>query len=74
MGGTGARPQWVGLCLVPLAGRTMSRGVFRSGYGQILGSLSTDGWGCVPALLVVRPEVSQPWRQDTSQLGVAGSW
>lgn len=26
-----------------------------------LGSLSTDGWGCVPLLLVVLPEASQNW-------------
>ena len=35
----------------------------RSGCGlrKPLGSLSTDGWGCVPAQLVVWREVSQHW-------------
>ena len=45
---------WVGLDLVFLAGRTASSGVF---WGvceliMILGSLSANGWGCVPASLV----------------------
>ena len=26
-----------------------------------LGSLSSDGWGCVPILVVVWPEASQHW-------------
>ena len=34
--------------------------------GQVLLSktliqLSTDGWGCIPFLVVVWPEVTQPW-------------
>ena len=43
-----------------LVGRTMSGGVF---WGvcdliMILGSLSANGWGCVPVLLVVWHRVS----------------
>ena len=43
-----------------LVGRTTSSGVF---WGiceliMILGSLSANGWGCVPVLLVVWPSVS----------------
>ena len=46
---------WMRLDLVFLVGRTVSRGVF---WGvcdliMILGSLSANGWGCVPVLLVV---------------------
>ena len=46
---------WVRLDLVFLVGRTMSSGVF---WGvcdliMILGSLSANGWDCVPFLLVV---------------------
>ena len=46
---------WVGLDLFSLVGRTTSSGVF---WGvcdliMILGSLSANGWGCVPVLLVV---------------------
>ena len=45
-----------------LVGRTMSGGVF---WGvcdliMILGSLSTNGWACVPVLLVVWRTVSSP--------------
>ena len=48
------------LDLVFLVGRTMSGGVF---WGvcdliMILGSLSANGWSCVPVLLVVWPRVS----------------
>ena len=32
-----------------------------SGVKKTLGSLSADGWGCVPALFVVWPEASQHW-------------
>ena len=51
---------WMRLNLVFLTGRTMSDGVF---WGvceliMILGSLSADGWGCVPVLLVVWHRVS----------------
>ena len=46
---------WMKLGLVFLVGRTASGRVF---WGvcdliMILGSLSADGWGCVPVLLVV---------------------
>ena len=46
---------WVGLDLVFLVGRAVSSGVF---WGicelcMILASLSANGWGCVPVLLVV---------------------
>ena len=46
--------------LVCLVGRTMSSGVFRGVYelSMILGSLSANGWGCVPVLLVVWHGVS----------------
>ena len=51
---------WMRLDLVFLVGRTMSGGVF---WGvcdliMILGSLSANGWGCVPDLLVVWHRVS----------------
>ena len=46
---------WMRLDLVFLVGRTASSGVV---WGvceliMILGSLSANGWGCVPVLLVV---------------------
>ena len=46
---------WVGLNLVFLAGRATSSGVFWVflELRMILGSLSSNGWGCVPVLLVV---------------------
>ena len=46
---------WVGLDLVFLVGRSTSGGVFWGGcdLSMILGSLSANGWGCVPVLLVV---------------------
>ena len=54
---------WVELGLGPLAGRALpwceSRG--DCGLRKSLGSLSADGWGCVPAQLVVWPEASQHW-------------
>ena len=31
------------------------------GLRKSLGSLSADGWGCVPTLLVIRLEASQHW-------------
>ena len=51
---------WMRLDLVFLVDRTMSSGVF---WGvceliMILGSLSADGWCCVPVLLVVWHMVS----------------
>ena len=51
---------WMSLYLVFLVGRTVSGGVFW-GVGDvimILGSLSANGWGCVPVLLVVWHKVS----------------
>ena len=51
---------WMRLDLVFLVGRTTSSGVF---WGvcdliMILASLSANGWGSVPVLLVVWPGVS----------------
>ena len=51
---------WIRLDLVFLVGRTAFGGVF---WGvcdliMILGSLSANGWGCVPVLLVVWHRVS----------------
>ena len=51
---------WMRMDLVFLMGRTMSAGVF---WGVcdliiILDSLSVNGWGCVPVLLVVWHRVS----------------
>ena len=51
---------WIRLDLVFLVGRTVSDGVF---WGvceltMILDSLSANGWGCVPVLLVVWHRVS----------------
>ena len=51
---------WMRLDLLFLVSRTMSGGVF---WGvceliMILGSLSANGWGCVPVLLVVWRRVS----------------
>ena len=45
---------WVGLDLVCLVGRATSSGVFWGvcELSMILGSLSANGWGCVPVLLV----------------------
>ena len=46
---------WVGMDLVFLVGRATSGGVFGDicELSMILGSLSANGWGCVPVLLVV---------------------
>ena len=54
---------WVELCLVPLVGRPMSRGMFWGvcELSMTLGSLSAGGLGCVPILLVVRGEAFCPW-------------
>ena len=51
---------WVRLDLVFLVGRTAPPGVFWSVCEliMILGSLSANGWGCVPVLLVVWHNVS----------------
>ena len=64
---------WVELDLVFLVGRVTSGGVFRGvcELSMILGSLSANGWGCVPVLLVVWHGVSSTgvcWL-----LGAAGS-
>ena len=51
---------WMRLDLVFLVGRTESGGVFWGVCGliMILGSLSANGWGCIPVLLVVWHGVS----------------
>ena len=51
---------WMSLDLVFLVGKTMSGDVFWgvSDLIMILGSLSANGWGCVPVLLVVWHMVS----------------
>ena len=50
---------WMELSIFPLMGRIMSGGVFWGicELSTTLGNLSTDGWGCVPVLLVVWCEV-----------------
>ena len=52
--------RWMRLDLVCLVGRTASSGVFWGvcDLTVILGSLSANGWGCVPVLLVVWHRVS----------------
>ena len=53
---------WMRLDLVFLVGRTASGGVF-CGVCElimILGSLSSNGWGCIPVLLLVWYGVSTP--------------
>ena len=62
------------LDLVFLVGRTTSGGVFCGVCGliMILGSLSANGWGCIPVLLVVWHRVSSAvacW-----SLSGTGSW
>ena len=51
---------WVVLDLVFLVGRATPSGVFWDicELSMILGSLSANGWGCVPVLLVVWHGVS----------------
>ena len=51
---------WVELDLVPLMGRAMSGGVFCGvcELSMTLGSLSANGWSCVPVLLFVCCEAS----------------
>ena len=53
---------WVGLDLVFLMERAASGGVFWGvcELSIILGSLSANGWGCVPLLLVVCHGTSSP--------------
>ena len=62
---------WMRLDLVFLVGRSMSGGVFWGVCGliMILGSLSANGWGCVPVLLVVWHSTIACW-----SLSEAGSW
>ena len=65
---------WMRLDVVFLGGTSMSGGVFCGVCGliMILGSLSANGWGCVPVLLVVWHRVSSTvacW-----SLSGAGSW
>ena len=65
---------WMRLDLVFLVGRSTSGGVFWGVCGliMILGSLSANGWGCVPALLVVWHRLSSTvacW-----SLNEAGCW
>ena len=49
-----------GAASCPSMGRTVSREIFKGNCGltKTLNSLPADGWGCVPALLVVWPEES----------------
>ena len=62
------------LDLVFLVGRFMSGGVFWDVCDliMILSSLSANGWGCVPVLLVVWHRVSS--NVDCWSLSGAGSW
>ena len=55
---------WMRLDLVFLVGRTASGGVFGGVCDliMILGSLSANGWCCVPVLLVV-------WHRASSTVG-----
>ena len=65
---------WVELSLSSLQGRAASGGVFWGvcELNTTLGSLSADGRGCVPVLLVVWHEVSSTGA--CSQLCGARSW
>ena len=58
----------VGLDLFFQVGRATSGGVFWGvcELSMILGSLSANGWGCVPVLLVV-------WH-GASSTGICGCW
>ena len=60
MEGTGVVFWWISLDLVFLVGRTSAFGVFWGvcELSMILGSLSANGWGSVPVLLVVWHRVS----------------
>ena len=66
---------WMRLDLVSLVGRFTSGGVF---WGVcdlfiILGSLSANGWGCVPVLLVFWHRVSSTvacWSLSESESGI----
>ena len=65
---------WVELSLFPLMGSASSGGVFWGvcELSTTLGSLSADGWCCVPVLLVVWHEVSGT--EACRQLGGNRSW
>ena len=65
---------WMRLDLVFLVGRSTSGCVFWCVCGliMILGSLSANGWGCVPVLLVVWHRVS--CTVGCSSLSGAGFW
>ena len=54
---------WVELGPGPLVSRALSRDISRRGCGlrTPLGSLSADGLGCIPTLLIVWPEAFQHW-------------
>ena len=63
---------WMGLEDVLLVSRATSNGAFWGvcELSMTLGSLSANGWGCVPVLLVVWHGASQPW----SLLAVGWIW
>ena len=65
---------WMRLDLVFLVGTSTSGGVFWGVCGliMILGSLSANGGGCVPVLLVVWHRVSNT--VTCRSLSEAGSW
>ena len=65
---------WLELSLLPLMSRGTSGRVFWGicELSTTLGSLSADGWNCVPILLAVCCEVSSTGA--CSQLCGAGSW
>ena len=54
VGGTGAGPLVGRAGTYPLVGKAVSRGMFRGSWElrMMLGSLSADGWGWVPTLLL----------------------
>ena len=65
---------WMRLGLFFLVGRSMSGGVFWGVCGLIMifGSLSANGWDCVPVLLVVWHRVSST--VACQSLSEGGSW
>ena len=68
----GRDPWWVELSLVPLVSEAVSSGVISGGCvsRRTLGSLSANGWSCVPNQFVVWPGASQDWwvGQDFSKM------
>ena len=69
VGGAVSCPSWAGPCQgVCLLGSCLFR--------KTLSSLSADGWGCVPTLLVVWPEASQHWSVQAIGWGqvLVGKW